>query len=486
MEWQLARESDRNPPSLHPGLLPGTEAHAGPGVTTESLAAIAAACAQGRADLQAADAQPEALRLFSIWEITRYLIPVGPAHFRRVLRENPDLPQGRLQGRPGTSSGSAAGDGTGGEAGGGETGGETGGGETGAKWFSLAEVQRLRRFFAGAGSPARAYLPYRPAGLPAKTVAVANARSATGKTTLCAHLAVSAALDGYRVLMIDLDGQGALTRSFGARVADQWQTVYPLFARHLALHLQAENRARLARGEGPVALEDPLPEALKIRAGDLVRATRWPGVDLIGAQLDLLRADLQIPAWRMTGRSWKPWEALAGMLAADGLLDRYDLVFFDTPPSLGPLSLAAIAAADVVLVPLAASAEGLDAAGRFLGLLHTTFAGIEAEENRAARALGRDETVFRWDAIRTVPTRYDAAGQARAAGVMQVRLGEVMPPWRQEVTPLIAARSCVYDVDYREVGREIWIRARESFDDSYAGFRQLLTALWAQDARRQP
>ena len=113
----------------------------------------------------------QALRLFSTWEITRYLIPVAPAHFRRVLRANPDLPQGRT---------------------------ET---EGGAKWFTLDEVLRLRAHFAAEGSRAKEYLPWRPEGLPAKIVAVANFKGGVGKTSTAAHLAMSAALDGYRVLV---------------------------------------------------------------------------------------------------------------------------------------------------------------------------------------------------------------------------------------------------------------------------------------------
>ena len=85
----------------------------GGSAATARFAEIAAACARGREDLASRGLNPEGkreLRLFSTWEITKYLIPVAPAHFRRVLRQNPDLPQGRS---------------------------DT---EGGAKWFTLDEV----------------------------------------------------------------------------------------------------------------------------------------------------------------------------------------------------------------------------------------------------------------------------------------------------------------------------------------------------------
>ena len=71
-----------------------------PPVGTARLRRDRRACAQGRDDLVGRGHEPggrKRLRCFSTWEITRYLIPVAPAHFRRVLRANPALPQGRTE-----------------------------------------------------------------------------------------------------------------------------------------------------------------------------------------------------------------------------------------------------------------------------------------------------------------------------------------------------------------------------------------------------
>ena len=122
-------------------------AELGDPASTRDFGTIADACARGRSDLASRGLEENGqkkLRMFSTWEITRYLIPVAPAHFRRVLKANPALPQGLS---------------------------ET---EGGAKWFTLDEVLRLRTHFASEGSKAKEYRPYRPEGLPAKIVAVAN------------------------------------------------------------------------------------------------------------------------------------------------------------------------------------------------------------------------------------------------------------------------------------------------------------------------
>ncbi|MGB7240790.1 MAG: AAA family ATPase [Sulfitobacter sp.] len=454
----MARDSSPIPPYFN--ISPQDAlAEIEPPVDTSGFAQIAEACAMGRLDLTSRgvgeDGQKQ-LRRFSTWEITRYLIPVATAHFRRVLKSNPDLPQGLS---------------------------ET---EGGAKWFTFDEVLRLRAFFAAEGSKTKEYQPFRPKDLPAKIVSVANFKGGVGKTSTAAHLAMSAALDGYKVLVIDLDSQGSMTSIFGGKVADEWQTVFPLLARHYATHLQAENRVRLARGDTPLALEDPLPEALKVHSASLIQNTHWPNIDLIGAQLNLYWAEFQVPVWRMALRSWKLWDALGDILADDGILDRYDIVFVDTPPALGYLTINGLAAADILLVPVGASFLEFDSTGRFFDMLHSTFASIEDGENRAARALGRPEIAFEWDAVRTLITRYDAGQQAELAGLMQSYLGRTMSPWRQDFTALIGQAgervNGIYEADYRDFNRETYIRGRETFDETYAAFKRLLIGIWQRDA----
>ncbi|MCV3273794.1 AAA family ATPase [Roseobacter sinensis] len=425
---------------------------------TDGFSEIARACLQGRDDLARRgmnEAGQKRLRLFSTWEITKYLIPVAPAHFRRVLRQNPNLPQGRS---------------------------ET---EGGSKWFSLDEVLTLRAHFGAEGSKAKDYIPYRPADAPAKIVAVANFKGGVGKTSTCAHLAMSAALDGYKVLILDLDSQGSMTSIFGGTVSDEWQTVFPLIARHYAQRLQADNQRRADMGEAPVGLDETLSEALRVQSKDLIQTTHWPNIDLIGAQLNLYWSEFQIPVWRMQSRGWKLWDALSETLAEDGVLEQYDLVFIDTPPALGYLTINGLSAADILLVPLGASFLEFDSTGRFFDMLHATFSSIEQGENTAARALGRPEMAFEWDAVRAIITRYDGSQQAEMAGLIQSYLGRALSPYRQDFTALIgqAGESVngIYEADYRDFNRETYARGRATFDDTYAAFKTLLLGIWRRD-----
>ena len=438
------------------------EAALGAPPDTGAFSAIASACAAGRSDLAGRGldaAGTRSLRRFSTWEITRYLIPVAQGHFRRVLKQNPDLPQGLS---------------------------ET---EGGAKWFTFDEVLRLKAHFGKGGSKAKEYLPYRPEGLPAKVLAVANFKGGVGKTSTAAHLAMSAALDGYKVLVIDLDSQGSMTSIFGGKVADEWQTVFPLLAGHYAQYLRGENQRRLDRGEAPLPLDETLSDALDTSAQSLIQATHWPNIDLIGAQLNLYWAEFQIPVWRMAARGWKLWDALGDSLDHAGLLDTYDLIILDTPPALGYLTINGLAAADILLVPLGASFLEFDSTGRFFDMLHSTFGSIEEAENIAARALGREGLQFQWDAVRAVLTRYDSTQQAELAAMMQAYLGETLSPHRQGYTALLGQAGeqvrGIYEADYRDFNRETYARGRETFDATYAAVKALFVGAWRRDEKAQ-
>ncbi|MCR8550653.1 AAA family ATPase [Salipiger sp. P9] len=427
-------------------------------IDTARFAKAAAFAARGRDDLARRGYAPDGkkrLRRFSTWEICRYLIPVAPAHLRRVLKQNPELPQGE--------------------------------GEGGSKWFTLDDILRLRAHFAEEGAKDREYRAWRPEGLPAKVVAVANFKGGVGKTSTAAHLAMSAALDGYKVLVIDLDSQGSMTSIMGGQVSDEWQTVFPLLARDFARHLQEENRVRAAAGQAGYDFDETLAEALTVSPRNLVQKTHWPNIDLIGAQLNLYWAEFQVPVWRMQSRSWPLWDSLLNALTEGGMLDEYDMVFLDTPPALGYLTINALSAADILLVPLGASFLEFDSTGRFFDMIYSTFASIEEGENRRRRADGLPETRFEWDAVRALVTRFDPGQQTDLANVIQAYFGDFMATYRQEMTAMVGQAgeqvSGIYEADYREFNRETYVRGRETFDRTWAEVKEVILGTWWRDAR---
>lgn len=425
-------------------------------IDTARFAKAAAFGSKGREDLAKRGYAPDGrkrLRRFSTWEICRYLLPVAAAHLRRVLKANPDLPQGE--------------------------------GEGGTKWFTLEEIMVLRSHFAQEGSATKEYKSWRPEGLPAKVVAVANFKGGVGKTSTCAHLAMSAALDGYKVLVIDLDSQGSMTSIMGGQVEDEWQTAFPLMAKDFAQHLQKDNKVRAARGVAELPFDETLTEALTVSPRNLIQPTHWPNIDLIGAQLNLYWAEFQVPVWRLQSRSWPLWDALTNGLESEGILGEYDIILLDTPPALGYLTINALAAADILIVPLGASFLEFDSTGRFFDMLYSTFASIEDGENRARRRDGLPEMKFEWDAVRTLLTRFDASQQTDLANVIQAYFGDFMATYRQDMTAMVgqAAEQVngIYEADHRQFNRDTYVRGREAFDQTWAEVKGVILGTWWRD-----
>jgi len=154
--------------------------------------------------------------------------------------------------------------------------------------------------------------------VPGRIYALANQKGGVGKTTTAINLAACLAEAGERALVVDLDPQANATSGLGER----------------------------ANGRSTYDLLDGVPLA------ELARPTRFPNLDLVPSKPDLAGAVVEL-ARRDDGEAY-----LASSL--DGARERYRFVFLDCPPSLGPLTVNALAAADQVLVPVQAEYYALE------------------------------------------------------------------------------------------------------------------------------
>lgn len=402
-------------------------------------------------------AKPDDLagRLFSIWEITSWILPMAPEHLRRVLAKEPGLPQGEA------------------------------GAEGGTRWFTAADVARLRQYFTQGPRGARYQTAPIPGGL-APLVVLAGPQGNAGRSTLALHLAQAAVLAGWRVLLIDGDPAGRLAegRFRGETSASGPRGVVSLIARDAARALRRMNALRVEQGEPPLAMDEALAAALDLSPADLIRPSLWPGLDLIPAPVRSpgsgLLADVEIAGWRMAQRSWQPWRALAAALDDPGpggrsLRQSYDLILCDTGRGLGPLALSLLASADVLLAPLPLQDGGAEGLARGLVALGTAMARAGQEAQALARALGREAPALGWQDFAILPTRAGADAMARLAGFAAKPMGparllpEALPELPPPPAPAGPPRS-LYDLDYRELGRTAYHPLREAAEAAFRGF----------------
>ncbi|MEO8242347.1 MAG: AAA family ATPase [bacterium] len=406
-----------------------------------------AACAEPAPDA------PLPPRQISIWEITSWILPMAPEHLRRVLAADPTLPQGSA------------------------------GAEGGTRWFSQADLTPLRSHFAQGPRKAR-YLPPRPATAKAPLIALTGPLGAMGRSTALLHLATAAALSGYRILVIDGDPAGTLGHALPGPVEDRptAQGVLSLIARSAARHLRRLNEARLDRGEAPQPMDEVLNAALTLTTADLIRPSRWPGLDVLPAAPALLQADLQIAAWQQASRSWHPGRALAQALDEDGTGQRYDLILCDTPRGLGPLALSLLTSAEVLLAPLPLRDHGLTRMATGLQALADATGQIDAQARQTARALGQaTQPGQTWQRLWVLPNRAGPDAARLLAG-FAAKLGDAMLPTAlPEIAAVAEARVAqFYDLDYRSLGRLAYAPQREACDAAWRGVAEALAALWAE------
>src|SRR5919204_1105686 len=161
--------------------------------------------------------------------------------------------------------------------------------------------------------------------MPGRVYALANQKGGVGKTTTAINLAACLAEAGERTLVVDLDPQANATSGLGEH----------------------------ANGSSSLDLLDGIP------LERLAKPTRFARLDLVPSKPDLAGAAVELSR-RPDGERYLS-EALAGASQA------YSFVFVDCPPSLGPLTVNALAAADRVLVPVQAEYYALEGLAQLVG-----------------------------------------------------------------------------------------------------------------------
>src|SRR3954463_4540681 len=147
--------------------------------------------------------------------------------------------------------------------------------------------------------------PHKP-----KVIAFANQKGGVAKTTTALNLAVAFMEKGFRVLCVDMDPQGNLTMSQGIDPDSLDKSMYDV-----------------------LVYDTPIREVIRKREIDIACAS----IDLAGAEIAM---STKIGRERSLDKAFKP------------ILEDYDFICIDTPPSLGLLTINALTAANKVIVPV--------------------------------------------------------------------------------------------------------------------------------------
>jgi len=377
------------------------------------------------------------MRKLSAWEITTFILPMSIGHFRRVLRDNPDLPQGDVD----TEA------------------------ENAPRWFTTAQVETLRLYFKAQG---RKPETPRPASTP--LIGFVHPFGRAGKSTATLHMACAAALSGLKVLVIDGDPARTLTHHL-TDFQDTDLGVLSLIARSYGGHLLRANQLRLDQGETPQPMEDAISRALSVSATDIIRPSKITNLDVIAAPRNLALADMQLGDWQGRARTWHPWRALHNALKRDGVIDSYDVIFCDTGAGVGPLNLAITASCDVLVMPVDVqndAALGTTSAG--LHALADGLTDIQAREHRTARALGQAGMKLSWRGVHLL-LNADGSHTRETAAAVRAQFGHaVLPHALPDVAQLRDGMvSQFYDMPPRTLPRAAYMALRCDMDACWTG-----------------
>lgn len=247
-----------------------------------------------------------------------------------------------------------------------------------------------------------------------KIIAVANQKGGVGKTTTTVNLAACIAELGKKVLLIDMDPQGSATSGFGVNKVEQEKTVYELLLGEYSVN--------------ECILRDVIP-----------------GVSIIPSNVNLAAAEIEL-----IGIEDKEFILKKEL---EYVLDDYDYIMFDCPPSLNTLTLNAMTTSNSVIVPIQCEYLALEG----LSDLITTVNLVKERLNPSLDLEGivftmfDGRTVLSQDVVNTVTQSFpDKVYQAKIS--RNVRLSEA-PSFGKPIN--IYDPKCSGTENYRALAKEV-------------------------------
>lgn len=312
----------------------------------------------------------------------------------------------------------------------------------GRRTFTVAEARQWTR--------ANLQAPRRPEGAKACTIAVANLKGGSTKTSTTMTLAQGLSLRGHTVQVIDLDPQGTLTQFFG---------------------ILPDTEVEEDETVSPVCYGDETSLEYAVKAD-----TYWDGIRLIPASPSLFGAEFALPARQVREPGFRFWDVINAGL--DPIRHGVDIVLIDTSPSLSYLTINALFAADGIVVPLPPDNPAYSSLAQFWNLFADLANGID-------KAAGSQKE---FDFLHVLLSRVDimkpATGVVRkwiAATYKEYLLPVEIPETAVAGTTALKYQT-VFDVDKYSGSARTYQRAREAYDRVVQLVEESAALTWARTA----
>ncbi|MDQ0348630.1 chromosome partitioning protein [Ancylobacter vacuolatus] len=325
-------------------------------------------------------------------------------------------------------------------------------GASGRRSYTLTQINELRAFLASTRpKEGLKFWPRRRPGDKLQVLTVANFKGGSAKTTTSLYLAQGLALQGFRVLAIDLDPQASLSSMFG------YQPEFDI----------PEN----ATLYGAIRYDER-----RVPMKDVVRPSYFSGISIVPGNLELMEFEHQTPRHMLNNRGaaedlfFRRVAAAIEQVEAD-----FDVVVIDCPPQLGFLTMGALNAATGMIVTVHPQMVDVASMSQFLLMTSDLLTVIE----EAGGAL-------EFDFMKFLITRHDPRDvpEQEIVGLLRDIFGaDVLAATAWKSTAIANAgltKQSLYELSRGSVGRSVYDRAMESVNAVNREVIEQIARVWGR------